>query len=164
VHRARWTLNRVAAAIVGAVLVGIVAAVILTIVEALTCGPTCTEIVGHDNVSRCIAYGSTCGDIRGALLFNLIYAPIFSVVLGVVPGIVALTATPAKKHPWRSLPSLIIGTLSGFLIWLPLARNVEWTAIVWLASLFVIPSATGFITAWNIDRLPPTFRLAARRG
>lgn len=164
--RVRWILVRISAAIAGAVAVGVAAAVILTVVEILTCGPTCTTIASYGNTSRCVAYGSTCGnDVIMQLLFNMIWAPVFALVLGTIPGIVALTITPARKYPWRSLPALVFGTLIGFSIWLLLGSHwANASTFGGLATLIVIPTATGLVVAWNIDRLPPSFRLQARRA
>jgi hypothetical protein len=163
--RARWVLVRIAAAVAGAVAVGVAAAVILTVIEILTCGPTCTSIAGAGNTSRCVAYGSTCGDATMQLLFNLIWTPIFAVALGTIPGIVALTITPARKYPWRSLPALVFGTVVGFSIYLFLGSHWGISSNFGsLVALIVIPTATGLVMAWNIDRLPPAFRLQARRA
>jgi hypothetical protein len=162
VDRAPWILNRVAAAVAGALLVGVAAGIILTAAHFITCGPTCTDVqFNGSGPMRCTAYGSTCGVFVGALLFNLIWAPIFSAALGVVPGFLALTVTPAKTFPWRSLPALVLGTLVGFAIWLPVAWNLNLGTIGWFATLFLIPSVTGLITAHNIRRLPPILRLSA---
>jgi|HubBroStandDraft_1064217.scaffolds.fasta_scaffold558675_1 hypothetical protein len=163
--RVRWILVRIAAAVAGAVAVGVVAAIILAVVEILTCGPTCTSIAGSGNTSRCVAYGSTCGDAAMQLLFNLIWTPGFALVLGIIPSIVALTITPARKYPWRSLPALVFGTLIGFSICVFLASHWDGgSSLGGLVTLIVVPTATGLAMAWNIDRLPPFFRLQARRA
>ncbi len=73
-----------------------------------------------------------------------------------MPGIVAVTLTPARKEPWRALPVLVFGTLLGFAIWLSVVTRFSLQGDVKsLFFLFLFPTLTGLATALNIDRLPP---------
>ena len=160
----RWVLSRAAAALVGAALVGVVAALVIVVVDALTCGPSCFAAEGRgDGPMRCVSSWNSCSTIGPRLLwFYVINTPLFSVPLGVLPGFAALTLTPAAKHPWRSLPVLVCATVLGFCLWLPLNKLVP-AAFAFpaqgLLTLFIIPSVTGFIAAINIERIPPRLRL-----
>lgn len=165
--RTYWIIARIAAAAAGTIVVGIAAAVILTVVEALTCGPTCASMqFNGSGAGRCVAYSSTCSDFANLLLFNIIWAPTICVLLGIIPGAVALTFSPAKQHPWRSLPALVLGTLIGFVTWLLIGMLIkgEVSSITSLGALLLIPTITGLVTAWNIDRLPKLLRLQSSRG
>jgi hypothetical protein len=161
--RASWFASRICAALAGTILVGVAAALILTAFGILTCAPTCTSIAFSSNgAAACLAKESTCGSFAGALIFYLIWAPIFSMVLGTVPGIIALTLTPAKKHPWRSLPVLVFGTLGGFVIWmvLVLVLNLTHDSIgINYVALFLIPSIAGLVVAGNLERFPMRSRV-----
>lgn len=126
----RWALNRMAAALAGATLVGVFAAVI-----GLFSEPTC--------VSACVA------GVFGCVVY-------WSLMFGSVPGMLALTLTPASKRPWRSLPFLVLGTLVGFMVWLFVVprfsmENDLRSPLI----LFLFPTLTGLATAFNIDRFMP---------
>jgi hypothetical protein len=128
--RAAWIVNRVAAALVGAALVGFLAAVI-GIFNENECSPGC--IVGTIVLTVC-----------------------WSLAFGTLPGIAALTLTPARQRPWRSLPLLVLGTLVGFMMWFYLVNrfsldNDPRSPLF----LFLFPTLTGFLTAFNLDRLTP---------
>src|SRR5579862_2374384 len=94
-----WVMNRLSAAMVGAIIVGFTAGCVVAVESALTCGPTCTSIVSHYNVSHCVAYGTTCGNFFGDLLVTVIWAVPSALLLGTLPGVAALTLTPAKNRP-----------------------------------------------------------------
>jgi hypothetical protein len=137
----RWLLDRVFAAVLGAFAAGILAAVILTAQETLTCRRECAPFWGQ-------------------LLFNLIYGPVFSIILGAGPGLVALTLTPAKSRPWRSLPTLVLGAVAGFAIWMcvPPPFNADRvSSVALLGYMVILPSSTLLLTAWNIERLSAIF-------
>src|ERR1700730_9151750 len=108
-RRAPWLLNRAAAALVGATIVGVIAAAMMAVVDALTCGPTCTSIHGDRTGTHCLEYSSSCTGLWFTTAFTFVYTPVLSITLGTLPGIAALTMTPARKHPWRSLPILVLG-------------------------------------------------------
>ncbi len=96
------------------------------------------------------------------LLSTMLIAAFYGLILGTLPGIAALTLTPAKMRPWRSLPALVLGTLLGFVIWWyvgALASSKAYASLdmIW-AALFLIPTATGLIVACNIGRLPKPLR------
>ena len=156
---ARWLMNRIAAAIAGAIRrVG--AGAIQAAVKALSCGPTCTTLKGSgDGVMHCVAYASTCGYFAGDLIFAAIWSTAFAIVLGTLPGLAALTLTPAKRHPWRSLPALVLGTLAGFGIWCCLATLTPTIGEGWgWLLLLAIPSIAGLSVAYHIERLPKPLR------
>lgn len=146
----RRLLERTAAALVGAAAVGIVAAIVMTVVGLATCDARCVSAAGSN-----YTFG-----VVGELIFGFIWSPVFAVVLGTLPGLVALTMTPAANHPWRSLPVLVAATSVGFALWLILRTrlNIDY-GLEYLLTLFLIPSITGLVAAWNINRLPPLFRL-----
>ncbi len=155
----RILLSRIAAAVIGTLLVGLAAALIMSVVDALTCGPTCSSIQGDaSGHTKCLAYSSTCGHFAVGLLFDAVWTSVFAVALGTLPGIAALTLTPARKHPWRSLFVLVPGTLFGFvacLVWQTLLGTHSAGGII---TLFLFPSVTGLIVALNIERLPAPLR------
>jgi hypothetical protein len=127
--RARWIVNRAAAALAGAALVGLLAAVIEGVFNDVTCSPTC---------------------IAGSIAFTVCW----SLAFGTLPGIAALTLTPASKRPWRSLPFLVLGTLAGYMIWSYVVQrfslqNDPRSPLF----LFLFPTLTGLAAAFNIDRL-----------
>lgn len=141
--RAAWFLNRVAAAIVGAALIGVAAAFFSW---------TASEVSCRGAVSR-------CGDPIMGLVFVLMWTPLFSVVLGTLPGVVALTLTPAKEHPWRSLAALVPASLLGFAIWWYTFGFVgSWRhlddGLTLYGMMLGFPTLTGLIVAFNINRLP----------
>ncbi|HEY3675177.1 MAG TPA: hypothetical protein VGK84_04230 [Candidatus Tumulicola sp.] len=155
-RRALWFLNRIIAAASGAVAVGILAALILTVIDLLTCGQGCSKIFSDPSGTRCLTYASTCWSFFGTLVFNLAVVPWFSAALGLLPGILALTITPARTHPWRSLPLLVLGTLIGFVLSVALVVIFipnRWS-LVSLAMFTVLSSATGLATAYNIRSFP----------
>lgn len=156
--RVLWLFNRVAAAVIGALVVGCLAAVISTAVDALTCGPVCSKIVGDVHGSRCITYESSCvavTELWAPLIVALFWTCSGSLILGTLPGIAALTLTPARTRPWKSLPVLIAATMVGFGIWLAIANGLHMTyGSTEVAMLFVIPTVTGLLAAINIERLP----------
>lgn len=157
---ARWLLSRIAAAVVGAILVGVLADLIASVIQVLTCGPACVSAFGKGTgPAHCTAYASTCRGLWEPLFFNLPWTVIGAVILGTLPGIVALTQSPAKDRPWRALPALILATIVGVALCLCLASALG-RAGVGAVALFVIPSATGLLAAWNIRRLPRPFRIA----
>lgn len=89
-------------------------------------------------------------------MITLTWACVGSLALGTIPGLAALTLTPARKRPWKSLPILIAATTCGFGILLLLANlfHMEY-GVAKVVPLLVIPSATGLLAALNIERLPP---------
>lgn len=152
-ERSIWLASRLSAAFVGTAAVAILAAVVFLIQNALTCGPTCTTIVGQGNLSHCTASCSVNSfyDFGGALFWTLPGA----VVLGFVPGIVALTLTPVRAHPWRALPMLIAGAMIGFVAWLCLATTLHMQyGATEIATVFAIPTAAGMLTALFLSRFP----------
>jgi len=70
---------------VGAAAVGIVAAIVMTVVGLATCDARCVSAAGSN-----YTFG-----VVGELIFGFIWSPVFAVVLGTLPGLVALTMTPA---------------------------------------------------------------------
>jgi hypothetical protein len=153
--RVLWLLNRAAAALAGASIVGCLAGTIMAVLSELTCGPTCYHILFDSRGRHCLEYGTTCGHLWTSLIFMLVFTPVYSVVLGTLPGIAALTLTPARKHPWRSLPILVLGTLIGFASWLSVVTrfSIEYGP-TWFLLLFLIPTITGLAAAFNIERIP----------
>jgi hypothetical protein len=149
-----WVLNRLGATITGCIAVGVVANVIGAVADALTCAPTCDSIVGIGNVSHCAHYSPSCGDFVSSLIFPLALTIPIALVLGFLPGAAALLLTPARNHPWRSLPFLIVGTLIGFGIveFLAFRYPGDYHPTIW-AILAIVPSATGFLTALFINRI-----------
>lgn len=149
-----WLLNRVAAALVGAFLVGCAAAVLFAASAAITCHPECTKIVGDVHGSHCVRYESSCAGFWGQVLVTLTWSCIGSVILGTLPGVAALTLTPARKKPWRSLPVLVAATVAGVGVWLIVANAFHMVyGITEIIVLFLIPSATGLFAAVNIEHL-----------
>jgi len=152
-----WIASRVTAAVVGALLVGLIAGAILSAIWAFTCGPACysTEFDAHGH-SKCLAYTSTCENFFDLFSWGLVSITAF--VLGTLPGIAALTLTPAKTKPWRSLFVLVPATSVGFAAWLLLDMRVHFERSsswwLWLVTLVVLPSSTGLLAAWNIERFP----------
>lgn len=150
-----WLLNRVAAAVLGAFLVGCGATIILAVIGAIACRPECTTIVGDVHGTHCEAYASSCGGFWGQVLITLTWACTTSLMLGTLPGIAALTLTPARKHPWTSLPLLVCASVAGFAIWLAVETvfhlNDGFTEVF---VLFLVPSACGLFAAIQIERLP----------
>ncbi len=130
-------------------MVGLIAAAILTAQWAGTRGPAC------------LASTSTCEDGWGWALFSFLSVVITAIALGTVPGIAALTLTPAKKRPWRSLVVLVPATLVGFAAWLLLETHFHfgYSGVWWLITLFVLPSSTGLIAAWNVDKISRRLQL-----
>jgi cytochrome bd-type quinol oxidase subunit 2 len=133
-RRVLGLLSPIAAALSGAFAVGVLAASIMMLSGAATDGV----------------------DLRAFLAGSLIVS-VYSVVFGTLPGIVALTLTPAARHPWRSLPILVVATTIGFAIWY-LAVQLGATDTSMFFGLFVLPSAAGLIAAANIDRFPKRLR------
>lgn len=95
------------------------------------------------------------------LIALLMRTPAVSVALGTLPGIVALPLTPAKERPWRSLGVPVPASAAGYIIFYSLvlvagARGFnigdQYPLFGWL--LFIVPTITGLIVAFNIDRLP----------
>jgi hypothetical protein len=144
--RVYWVLERLAAALLGAVLVGAIAGAILSL-PVYIAGP---EKSDHN------AWG-----VAAAIYI----AATFGLVLGTIPGFVALTLSPAKKHPWKSLPVLILAALAGlcvvFLIDFRTHTGLFENAFAALA-LFGAPTIAGLLTAWNIDRFRLPFGRARR--
>jgi len=152
--RVLWFFNRVAAALIGALLVGCAATMLLATVGALTCHPECTKFVSDMHGSGCAAYVSSCAGFATQVMVTLMWACIGSLLLGTVPGIAVLTLTPARNRPWRSLPILIAASTAGYGIWLIIVDmlHLEY-GLTEVIILLVIPSATGLLAALNIERL-----------
>jgi len=111
------------------------------------------DATGHQ---KCLEYDSTCQYFAARLLFGTFWTSVLAVVLGMLPGYAALTLTPARIHPWRSLLVLVPGTLLGFIAWLVWQTYAR--IPFGLLTLFLLPSITGLIVALNIERLPKPFR------
>ncbi len=150
---------------IGAACVGVMAAFVMTLVDALTCVPNCTSFAGHYNEPpRCLAYANGCANIGPGFLYALIWSPITAIFLGTLPGFAAVTMTPAAKRPWQSLPVLVGATLIGFCLWMTLPTLAPLTfgsGPLYLLTLFLIPSVAGFIAAVNIERIPQSMRFGA---
>jgi hypothetical protein len=137
-----WFLNRAAATLVGAVAIGCVAAAIIFAASDLTCGQPCASAP---------VYGTETLPYHGSEIAVVIMC---AVALGLVPGLIALTLTPARNRPWRSLPLLVLGTNVGFGMWLWIGYRFPMMpgTVTALVLLCLIPSATGLMTAFNVDR------------
>jgi len=156
--RFSWIVSRVTAAVFGALLVGLVAAAIEAMV---VCGPTC-HAVGLDAHGRstCLENWSACGDVVGGLVFDAIVFSAYAIALGTLPGIIALTLTPARIHPWRSLLVLVPATVLGLALWLLLLYLFHIVdGVAPLILLFFMPTAAGLIAACAIGKLPKRFGL-----
>jgi hypothetical protein len=126
--------------------------------------PTCSEMeFNGSGTSRCVAYGSTCGDFVAALLFNVAWAPIFAVILGTIPGIVALTLTPAKEISVASAPSAHSRN-SGWFYDFPISRPAFYRLIPWLAYRAVF-DPHGYGPNYGVEHRPsaPTFSFVRKR-
>jgi hypothetical protein len=136
-HAVRWLLVRFVAALSCAALIGLAAALLITILDAP---------------------GKPWLEIADELLFFVYICLVLAVVLGTLPAFVALTMTPAKEQPWRSLPILVVAALVGVSVCLA----VQWTHPLrgtgWYALLFALPTATGLTAGCNIRRLSRRMR------
>jgi hypothetical protein len=132
-------LNRAAAAIAGAALTG------------LLCGLTISAVFA----SVCI--GRTCEDPFGFPIYFGTEGAIGALVLGSIPGLIALSITPARTHPWRALLILVPASALGFGLFAGLmaaAPHLGDSAMTFVLLLFALPSTTGFAAALNIKRIP----------
>ena len=94
-----WFLNRSVAGVVAAALTGAFAALVIfcyTLATAKGVGP-----------------GS---DLPGGLLWQLEMGTLFGAMFGAPSGILVMCLTRAKRAPWRSLPTLLVGTTAGIVI------------------------------------------------
>lgn len=137
-------LSPIAAALTGAVAVGILSTVVMVVYGVASCTEACETYRDARNLLSTFAGVS-------------MIACIYSLVLGTLPGIIALTLTPAARHPWRSLPVLVVATMAGFAIWWTVELAAPQYAFD-IIGLFVLPSATGLVAAAFIDRLPGRLR------
>lgn len=146
---------------VGLVSIGLGSGAIMSVVDALSSSrdPVCAR-AAHG----CFAgfYLSSIGSDFAILVYlGIIYA----LVIGTFPAFVALTQSPAKTHPWRCLPLLVIGTLVDFSISLILdyvTGQGIFESLVGTIAFFALPTTAGLLMAWNIDRVPPAFRLGVQ--
>ncbi len=155
-----WILERLAATVVGLVSIGLGSGVIIFVVDAHRVLESPFVRAAHG----CFA-GFDLSNIGSDFAILVYLGIIYALVIGTFPAFVALTQSPAKTHPWRCLPLLVIGTLAGFSISLIL-DNVTGQDIlnrlVGTIAFFALPTIAGLLTAWNIDRVPPAFRLGAQ--
>jgi uncharacterized membrane protein YeaQ/YmgE (transglycosylase-associated protein family) len=161
VRRLYWILERLAAALLGAVLVGMLAGAIMSAVDYVTSAP---DPACASGVSACIS-GSKWSSIRWGIGAALYIGAIYAIVVGTIPGLVALTLTPARKRPWRSLPILVLASLAGFLVvfvFNSITHRGIFESVIGTVAFFLVPILTGLLTAWNIERLPAV-RPSARR-
>jgi hypothetical protein len=146
--RVYWVLERLAAALLGAALIGAIAGAILSVPDYFA-GPEKSDYKAWALAQAVLIY----------------IAAIFGLVLGTIPAFVALTLSPAKKHPWKSLPVLILAALAGlcavFLVDFRTHTGLFENAFAALA-LFGVPTIAGLLTAWNIDRFRLPFGRARR--
>jgi xanthine/uracil/vitamin C permease (AzgA family) len=137
----------IAAALTGALAVGLLASLVMLVYGVASCTGSCDA---HRDVR----------DLLSAFAAVSFLACTCSVLLGTLPGIVALTLTPAARQPWRSLPVLVVATTIGFVIWSTLELAAPQYALN-VIGLFVLPSATGLVAAAFIDRLPARLRFGS---
>lgn len=132
-------LNRAAAAVVGAALTGLASGLGLSVSFAIDC------------------IGRVCEDRFGFPLFYGTWGVLVALLLGLAPGFIALTITPARTHPWRALPILSTASAVGFGLFVAavfaLPHVFENGFAVYLLC-FLLPTATGLITAFNIRKIP----------
>jgi hypothetical protein len=164
--RVMWLLNRCSAALSGAFAVGVLVGAAFGVFGALTSLPACVATKGDAHGHEiCAQYATTFAQLFQYFLvyvsFNVGWAAIFSGVLGVIPGTIALTVTPARKHPWRALVTLVPATVVGFFAALGIGYIVPHANeagtlqyYVWLSAFIVVPSLAGFLVAINFNKLP----------
>lgn len=126
-----WFGNRLAAAIAGAALLGIVISIGANVSVDLTSQP------------------GLGANLLGGYVYWAIYFAIAAIILGTVPGTLVLCLSRARFHPWRSLPRLLLGMVIGFVVvalpfWLQPGTNM--TTIV----TFIGPTVGGTIAALTI--------------
>ena|GEM_PF-6963526 len=134
-----WFGNRLAAAVVGAALLGLAISTAMNAYADLTGGPPGP---GADLLGGYISFG--------------IYFAMGAVILGTIPGTLVLCVSRARYHPWRSLPRLLLGAAIGFLIVaVPFLMHpgTGVTLIVTFIVTFIGPSAGGTIASFTIPRL-----------
>jgi hypothetical protein len=135
-QRVGWVLNRLAAASAGAAAVGGFAGLMMAAYGELT-HPT----------------SPLSSDFWTGLLFLVFVTAFFSVWYGTLPGLVALTLTPAKTEPWRRLRVLVPASLAGFAFWFGIGNVSPREAQFPL--LILLPTITGLATAFAIGGVPP---------
>jgi hypothetical protein len=136
-HAVRWLLVRFVAALSCAALIGLTAALLITALDAP---------------------GKPWLQIADELLFFGYICLVLAVVLGTIPAFVALTMTPAKEQPWKSLPILVAAGLIGVAVCLAVQWSHPLPGTGWYALLFALPTATGLTAGCNIRHLSTLLR------
>ena len=143
-----WIANRLVAALAGTLAVTAGASVAWIALYSATCG------------GKCI---SSIGEITGALWAAFVTSALFGAPVAALAGFIALTASPARARPWRSLPALVSASIAGVavafgIIYLsPPPVHAPGSAILW--NLYILPAIFGLAAAVNIRRLPGSLRI-----
>lgn len=105
--------------------------------------------------------GAKSSAVAGEAASALYVGAVYGLVIGAIPAVAALTLTPAKRHPWRSLPILVLAAVAGLaiVVFVDVATGNGLFENVFAAiALFAVPAVAAFVTAWNIERFPLRFR------
>ena len=102
-----WFLNRALAGVVAAALTGALAALMLFCYNLAT-----LKGVGPG------------ADLPGGLLWLLEMGTLLGAMFGAPSGILVMCLSRAKKAPWRSLPTLLVGATAGIVI-----LGLPWTLL-----------------------------------
>ena len=137
----RWgsLLTRIVASLAGAAFTGVLCGLSISVVTALEC-------IGH-----------TCEDPLGFPVYFSVMGAMLALTLGIIPGFIALSLTRARVRPWRALLVLCPASALGFGLFCAVMAAVPnlWNHIALpVGLLFLLPSASGLLAAFNIDRIP----------
>lgn len=128
---AQSIVNRLAAAITGAAIVGLIVGLGAFTATAVSCAHACPE--SQDALQQAGIY----------LLSWAIIAAIF----GTIPCFVILAVTRAKARPWRALLALVPAAAIGFFAVVAFANTFYPNAtlnLAWLGATIVLPSLAGY--------------------